>query len=77
MDTELAPELPKILIVDDKKVNLFTLERVLRKINATVIKAHSGNGFVNFFCFKHLNKVFQVPIFTTQINDDAVLFVVF
>ena len=33
---------PKILIVDDKAENLFTLERVLRKLPVTIIQANSG-----------------------------------
>lgn len=35
-------EQPKILIVDDKAENLFTLERVLRKLPVTIIQANSG-----------------------------------
>ncbi len=36
------PEQPHILIVDDRAENLFTLEKVLRKLPVTVIQARSG-----------------------------------
>lgn len=36
------PQQPKILIVDDKAENLFTLEKVLRKLPVTIIQANSG-----------------------------------
>ncbi len=35
--------LPKILIVDDRPENLFTLEKTLHKLNVEVVKAGSGN----------------------------------
>lgn len=34
---------PKILIVDDRPENLFALEKLLKKIEAEIIKAGSGN----------------------------------
>lgn len=37
------PNLPKILIVDDKSENLFAIEKTLQKLNAAVFKATSGH----------------------------------
>lgn len=36
-------EKPKILIVDDKPENLFALDKLLKKVDAEIIKAGSGN----------------------------------
>lgn len=36
-------ESPKILIVDDNPENLFALKKILKKLNADIIKADSGN----------------------------------
>ncbi len=33
---------PKILIVDDQKINILLLENLLRKVNAKIVKAYDG-----------------------------------
>ena len=37
------PNLPKLLIVDDRPENLFALEKTLQKLEVEVLKAGSGN----------------------------------
>jgi len=39
----IAVERPKVLVVDDKQENLFTYNRVLKGIDASVVTASSGN----------------------------------
>ena len=52
----------KILIVDDKKENLFALEKVLKETDAEIIKAASGNDALK----STLNHEFALAILDVQ-----------
>ncbi|MBW1784272.1 MAG: response regulator [Deltaproteobacteria bacterium] len=56
---------PKILIVDDKKENLFALERVLQERDADIIKATSGNDALK----STLEHEFAVAILDVQMPE--------
>ncbi len=56
---------PKILIVDDKPANLYALERVLKNINAKVIKAENGNDAL----ISTLNNDFSLAILDVQMPE--------
>lgn len=56
---------PKILIVDDKPTNLYALERVLKDINADVIKAENGNDAL----ISTLNNDFSLAILDVQMPE--------
>jgi serine phosphatase RsbU (regulator of sigma subunit)/DNA-binding response OmpR family regulator len=53
---------PKILIVDDRRENLYTLENVLKGIDAEVIKADNGNDAL----IATLNNEFALAILDVQ-----------
>ena len=55
----------KILIVDDKKENLFALEKILRETDAEIIKATSGNDAI----IASLNHEFALAIVDVQMPD--------
>ena len=58
-------DIPKVLIVDDKDENLYTLERVLSKIDVDVVKAKSGNDAL----IAILNHDFAVAILDVQMPE--------
>ncbi len=43
MENSLNIDRPNILIVDDRQENIFALEKILRRVDANVIPANSGN----------------------------------
>ena len=55
-------DIQKILIVDDKKENLYALEKVLEKVDADIIKATSGNDAL----MASLNHEFALAILDVQ-----------
>jgi len=55
----------KILIVDDKSANLLALEKVLKEVNAEIIKATNGNDAL----IATLNNDFALAILDVQMPD--------
>ena len=59
------PNKSKILIVDDKPQNLFTLEQILQKLDVDVLKAESGNDALSLT----LDHEFALAILDVQMPE--------
>lgn len=63
--TEKRKPLPKILLVDDKPENLLSLEKVLKSLDAELIKAESGNEALR----KTLDHKFALALLDVQMPE--------
>lgn len=64
-DTDPSAELPNILIVDDRKENLFVTEKILRHLPAKLYMANSGNEALSLM----LRHKFAVVILDVQMPE--------
>src|SRR2546423_15698331 len=58
----------KILIVDDREDNLFSIEAILEKDNYTIVKANSGRGALKILLNEHDFSLILMDVQMPELN---------